>query len=680
MYLRKTSSNEQQKQSVKSFYQQQFSPLFTEKNPSLTAIDTSFIDALPESNLSLQFSFISENQFPIDEKSQLMQSPFVSSYDGTHSYYHPIFKRFAEDFNIDDIYLITADTQTVAYSINKDVDFATSLKDGPFSNSALAKLIQDLLNSTEKQTLISDSQPYAPALMDNRIFMATSINDSSNKITGILVFELTHHQINNIMSHQQQWQEVGLGQSGETFLVAADNTLRSEPRLLLEDKAMYTNALAGISQLQQDRIELHNSAIANIAINSQNVQQAISGEQGFDEFSEVSNFFSAFEPLDIAGLNWFIISEMDSLEVLSSVTTLKKGLTNIALLSTLLTCLLAVIAAVLFTKTILTPINQTVKLVNDIAKGDGDLRQRLHRTQQDELGDLSSGFDLFVSKLQNLLNVIAGNVNTLVDSSKTLQQSADNTKELTFLKHQEITGAASSIENMQLSSEQVFNGLEQASITTSNSINACAEGVEIIKTTKNANLQLRQQLAETALVVEQLSQDSTEITHVLSVIEQIAEQTNLLALNAAIESARAGELGRGFAVVADEVRALAQRTQQSTGQIKQIIHRLEQGSDSAVNAMNKSQTSSEQALEIADKREIFTKINDYTIEIGDINTLITQQSLEQKSNSQQVNINIANIEKLSENSNEDVLQLSAASAQLTSLADQLQQEISAYKT
>ncbi len=117
---------------------------------------------------------------------------------------------------------------------------------------------------------------------------------------------------------------------------------------------------------------------------------------------------------------------------------------------------------------------------------------------------------------------------------------------------------------------------------------------------------------------------------ILDVINNIAEQTNLLALNAAIEAARAGDQGRGFAVVADEVRTLAQRTQQSTTEIQNKVHALEQVSSAVSAEIETSNASSQKAVDDSVQvGEILNKIQTLVNNISDMNTAIASASEQQ---------------------------------------------------
>jgi methyl-accepting chemotaxis protein len=161
--------------------------------------------------------------------------------------------------------------------------------------------------------------------------------------------------------------------------------------------------------------------------------------------------------------------------------------------------------------------------------------------------------------------------------------------------------------------------------------------------------QLANEILQGANAVRVLEKDTDQIGTVLDVIRGIAEQTNLLALNAAIEAARAGDQGRGFAVVADEVRVLAQNSQQSTEEIQRMIKQLRVGTQSAVDAMEQSNATSQEGVSlVAEADSAMDSIASSSQTVCDLNAQIATAAQEQSLVAEEINRSMINISEVTE--------------------------------
>ncbi|UUY06531.1 methyl-accepting chemotaxis protein [Pseudomonas sp. J452] len=326
------------------------------------------------------------------------------------------------------------------------------------------------------------------------------------------------------------------------------------------------------------------------------------------------------------------------------------------------------------------PLKDMAAMLDDIAKGDGDLTVRLRVDRADELGQIANGFNTFLNKLQNMIRDVVTSVQKVSDSSEHTADIAIRTNEGVQRQMAEIDQVATAVHEMTATAQDVARNATQAAEAANHADRSANDGKNIVQKTSAAIASLATEIGRATGVVQTLAKDSENINAILVAIRGIAEQTNLLALNAAIEAARAGEQGRGFAVVADEVRNLAQKTQQATGEIQTMIQQLQHGTREVVNVMEQSQARTDDSVQqAAAAAQALESITQAVSVINDMNTQIASAAEEQSAVAEDINRNVTNIGQVAGEVAGGADEASQASAELTKLAEQQRRLINQFR-
>jgi len=681
-------ADEVEQQSLSEFYNQAYLERAQALDPSLKSAQvTSVLAALDPAASFYQARYISQNENPLDSKHALIQAKkkgrFNARYDIYHSEYHPELTKIQQEFGFPDVLLVNA-AGRVVYSVVKHIDYGTSLEQGALADTGLAKAWRKAINGAQGEVFLTDLASYLPSYGAPAGFMSAPVYEQG-KMIGALVVQLPLARVTRIMTSSSKWSDVGLGQTGEVYLVGADQRLRSEARLLIEDISLYLEKIATTGwQDNIATIKNRNTGVTLQKSAASSVTKALAGEAGvvLTDGYYGEQVLSAYTPLNIKDQHWALISEISEQEAFADKQQILKNLATDSAIVIVVALVVATLFGILISRLLVNPIQQLVSSFEEIAQGDGDLSIVLASAdRKDEIGELSRAFNTFIASIRDVVSQVVTTATELTQVATNLQQSVDNTSSSMGKQRLMTNTIASAMTEFSASIDEVARGSNDTLATMNNAGQATVKGAGSAQKSVVEIDQLAQGTSASTRSIARLSTEIDQISGVLDVINAIAEQTSLLALNAAIEAARAGEQGRGFAVVADEVRTLSSRTQSATVDIKEKMVQLRSAADESVSRANSSLDNAKHGIALVNQTAselelILSLVN----EVESMHSHIASAVTEQQSAIREIEQNVIEIDGLSEMTLSGTEQAANATQELQQMAVKLRDLVGHFKT
>ncbi|SMF04873.1 Methyl-accepting chemotaxis protein [Alteromonadaceae bacterium Bs31] len=368
------------KKELSRYYNDEFGTKYLEENDGRPADIAPLIDGINEQAIALQHAYIVQNIHPPGEKHRLDTAQGRSVYHRVHEKYHQGFRRFIEEFGFYDFFIVDAQSGDIVYSVFKELDYGTSLLDGPYADTNFAAAFKAAVQLKSGETTLTDFASYTPSYEAPASFISTPIFHNEQRI-AVLVFQMPLEPINAIMSERS-----GMGETGESYLVGEDKLMRSDSYLDPQSHSV----VASFRHPETGSVDTEAS------------QKALNGESGEKIIIDYTGLsvLSSFSAIDLGEFQWAILAEIEKAEAFAGITALKWTLFFFALLG------IAIISVFAFgiSKIISAPILQLGDIIQRVQR-EGNFQLICNNAYKDEVGDTSRALN---SLLSNLSTSITG--------------------------------------------------------------------------------------------------------------------------------------------------------------------------------------------------------------------------------------------------------------------------------
>jgi methyl-accepting chemotaxis protein len=311
---------------VSSYYIDQFAVEYAKQNTKSlveSEVLSNQVTVLDEDSALLQYYYIANNSHPLGSKHLLDRADDQSEYSKIHAEIHPVIRSYLEKFGYYDIFICDPETGDIIYSVFKELDYSTSLINGPYSKTGIGRAFQKANSATEKDYIyLDDFDQYLPSYDAPASFISSPIYDGNEKV-AVAIFQMPLDKISEVMSARS-----GLGETGESYLVGPDNRMRSDSFLDSEDYSVV------------------NSFRHNDKMKTESVNLALDGETGAKPAinHQGTEVLAAFTSVDLGlGLVWGLVVEQSEEEVFADTRALRNLMLIVILLASVVIGIMSMI-------------------------------------------------------------------------------------------------------------------------------------------------------------------------------------------------------------------------------------------------------------------------------------------------------------------------------------------------